>query len=135
MHRHGYVFRSEPLRQILITQRDVMLQRYYDAVEVADAELDSRELEAGAAAAERWNARLSSLLGQELQELRAVIAAIQRLDRRARSTCMECGELIDPSWMADHVSTTRCSDCAATQVMAIEIATSSPHSRPSGRAR
>ena len=109
--------RFKLVRRRLVSRRDVLLLHYRDAVEKADAELDSREIEDGMVAVERWAAQIATFLSDEAGELRAIIAAIARIDSGTFGACRVCGGVIDETVIAASPSAVCCADCAVTREM------------------
>jgi RNA polymerase-binding transcription factor DksA len=105
---------DEPVRRRLLLLRDALLLRCHDALEDAAASLQSAD---GMIAAEYWGARVLSVIGDEAEELRDVIAAINRLDDGRYGRCRVCGDSIGELLLAAFPAADRCSDCAVTKVM------------------
>ena len=112
------------IRQQLLWQRDELLAHYHDAIEHADEEFDSLEIEEGAAAAKQWDGRVVSLFGDaDVRQLRDVVAAMGRLDDGSYGTCNVCGCAMDEDLLTERPAATCCVDCAVT----IELAPSFVH--------
>lgn len=97
----------------LRARRLELLARYAHARELADEELDSREIEEEENAAELWDARVLSAMS-EADRLAAarVVEALRRLDQGSYGSCVVCGEDIDHDRLAVLPEADRCIECA-----------------------
>jgi len=102
-------------RRRLLARRAVLLRHFHDALEEEDGELDARELEDGMLAAELWPTRVGVRLGDELELLHDVIAALARIDDGSYGTCSLCGGAIDDAVLDEVPTAVTCSDCAVTE--------------------
>ena len=97
----------------LQTRRRELLARYTHALELADEELDSREIEQEDNAAELWDARVLSVMSEADRRAAArVVDALRRLDQGSYGSCVVCGEDIDHDRLAVLPEADRCIDCA-----------------------
>jgi RNA polymerase-binding transcription factor DksA len=84
------------LRDRLRSRRRELVARYQHARELADEELDSREIEAEENAAELWDARVLSAMGEvDRRAVTQLDAALARLDAGTYGRCEACDEAID----------------------------------------
>ncbi len=99
MHRAITMLTRHEIRHDLLIERGVLLTRYHDALERADAELDAREIDDSMDPeqyAEYWYAFvLSSMSDTDLHKLGEIIAALERLDEGTYGLCRTCTEEID----------------------------------------
>jgi DnaK suppressor protein len=107
---------SPIIRHQLLARRDELIAHYHDAIEIADGELDHRELEEGAAASQHWEERVISLLAgpDVLHELAEVLAALSRIDAGTFGQCLACGCPIDSEILEADPATRCCGDCEIT---------------------
>ena len=91
----------------LLARRDVLLSRYIHA-----ADLDASELKDG-----DWEAHVIALFGDDVYELRELVAAIERCDRGTNDCCVACGATVSDEVLVALPTRPRCTDCAITQVM------------------
>jgi RNA polymerase-binding transcription factor DksA len=102
-------------RRRLLARRAVLLRHFHDALEEEDGELDARELEDGMLAAELWPTGVVARLGDELQQLHDVIAALARLDNGNYGTCSSCDGAIEDAVLDESPTAVTCADCAVTE--------------------
>jgi RNA polymerase-binding transcription factor DksA len=101
------------MREQLLARRSNLLARYRNQLDLADEELDSREIELIENATEQWDARVLSILSDaDVRALRDIVAAIRRLDDGSYGRCTACGAAIDPARLDAVPETPRCRDCA-----------------------
>jgi RNA polymerase-binding transcription factor DksA len=97
----------------LQARRLELLARYAHVRELADEELDSREIEQEENAAELWDARVLSAMGDADRRAAArVVDALRRLDAGSYGTCVGCGDDIDHDRLAVLPEAERCVECA-----------------------
>jgi len=96
-----------------MARRRALLARYRTTLELTEEELDSREIEATENAAELWDARVGSALGDvDVKTLAAVTAALRRIDRGHYGTCATCGAGIETVRLELVPETELCAECA-----------------------
>lgn len=99
-------------RRLLQRRRD-LLARYHGGLDRAAEELDSREIEEIENAAELWDARLLSTLGNsDAHSLAQIVAALERLAAGRYGWCVECGVAIDRSRLLVLPEAATCFECA-----------------------
>jgi DnaK suppressor protein len=97
----------------LQARRRELLARYAHVRELAEEELDSREIETEENAAELWDARVLSAMGDADRRAAArVVEALRRLDRGSYGTCVACGDDIDHDRLVVMPEADRCVSCA-----------------------
>ena len=108
--------RAHKIRHILLSQQAELLARYHDALDLADHDLDSLELEDAKLEAEQWYAHVVSVLGDaSMRALGDVISALERLDNGTYGVCTECGDRIDEAQLGIDPATRYCADCEVTE--------------------
>jgi RNA polymerase-binding transcription factor DksA len=111
--------RNQRIRERLLKRRQQLLSRFHGGVELADEELESRETEDVERAAEAWDARVLSSLGDnDVRELAAVVAAIRRIDAGTYGLCQHCDRRIEPARLAALPAASTCIDCASDLLLA-----------------
>lgn len=107
---------SPILRQQLLAKRDELIAHYHDAIEIADGELDHRDIEEAASASEHLEERVVSLLSDPdvLHELADVLAALSRIDAGTFGTCLACGSPIDAEVLQADPAAACCGECEIT---------------------
>jgi len=106
--------RNQRVRNRLLKRRQQLLARYHDGVARADEELESHESEDVERAAEQWDARVLSSLGEtDLRELASIVAALRRIDDGTYGVCQHCDRRIEPARLAALPEATACIDCAS----------------------
>lgn len=101
------------IRQRLLQRRRTLLTRYRDELERAEEELAERETELVDRAADQWDARVLSQLGNtDLHEILAVIAALRRLDDGDYGVCTDCGGAIEEGRLDVRPEAATCIACA-----------------------
>lgn len=99
----------ERIRRRLQERRTQLLARSQGALERADEELDTREIEEVENSNEQWDARLLTHLSHEdAKALEAVTAAMIRLEDGAYGICIDCGEVIDEARLDAIPEAARC---------------------------
>jgi RNA polymerase-binding transcription factor DksA len=100
-------------RERLQARRRDLLARYHHARELAEEELDSREIEEQENAAELWDARVLSSMGeQDRRTLDAVMAALRRIEAGRYGRCTSCDEEIARERLEALPETALCLGCA-----------------------
>jgi DnaK suppressor protein len=100
-------------RDRLDARRRELLARARRARELADEELDSREIEMVENAAELWDARVLSSVGNAAsRSLRSVRDALRRLEDGRYGRCEICGAEIEQERLVAVPETDRCLGCA-----------------------
>jgi DnaK suppressor protein len=103
-------------RARLQARRHELLARYQHGRELADEELDSREIEAEENAAELWDARVLSSMGElDRRALDLVVEALRRLDDGGYGRCVSCNAGIDLERLAILPEADRCLECAVQE--------------------
>lgn len=111
--------RNRRIRERLLQRRQQLLSRYRDGVARADEELEARDSEEMERAADEWDARLVSSLGdKDVRELAGIVAAIRRIDEGTYGLCQHCDRRIEPARLAALPAATTCIDCASDDELA-----------------
>ena len=101
-------------KQRLLLRRQGLLARYHDELARASEELDTREIEAIENAAELWDARVLSRLGDaDAAMLGRIVAALRRLEDGTYGACVACGVAIEAPRLHALPEAETCFDCAS----------------------
>jgi DnaK suppressor protein len=101
------------IRRELVTRVREVLTRYRGTIERADEEHEDQKIEELERAADSWNAHVLAQLGHiDLQELRRLTDAIEKIDSGTYGFCDECGGPIEPARLRALPTTSTCLDCA-----------------------
>jgi DnaK suppressor protein len=101
------------IRDQLLHRRHELLARYHGTRERADQELAEREPEDVERAAEQWDARVLSALGDsDARALAAIVSALRRIESGSYGLCTVCGDSIGVARLEALPTATACIACA-----------------------
>lgn len=113
MHRLHLMHTTQAIRQRLIVRRRHLLNRYRDELARIEEELSTPQPEPVDLAAEQWDAKLLTALGDvDLRGIVAVMAALARLDAGVYGRCVECDHAIGAARLRALPEAINCIECA-----------------------
>jgi RNA polymerase-binding transcription factor DksA len=123
--------RAHKIRLTLLAQQTSLLSRYRDALEEADHDVESLQIEVAKQAAKHWYTNALAVLGDaDMRAVGDVISALDRLDHGTYGQCTACSAAIDELLLAEQPARRCCIDCEVTAEHVIR-----QHPRMSERAR
>jgi DnaK suppressor protein len=123
MQLSGSMSSQQAIRDRLLQRRASLLARYRDELERADEQHGVRDPENAERAAEEWDARVLSQLGEtDAAAIASVVDALRRLDGGTYGTCTVCAESISQARLTAVPEAATCIRCARTHDRSAAIA-------------
>jgi RNA polymerase-binding transcription factor DksA len=119
MHDRDGMWIDDGTRSRLMSRQRELLGRYVHELELADEEIEGREIERIGHASEQWSARVQLQIGEsDARALTQIVDAIRRIDAGTYGTCVTCGKRIAALRLKVLPAAASCVRCASRAELA-----------------